>query len=97
MINKKYWLRGGLLVVIAYIIITVILIPFGTPYSGCIMLCFPNWFWPTLLGSLIITIPFHIDIIAKYEFLFFIFASASYFSIGMVAGWIYGKIKNRKI
>lgn len=100
--NKRYWLRGGAIVVVLYIIVSLILIPFGNDGS---FIGFDYWSYPTLLvvfgiSNFIYSIT-SIDFTDRSfmflsEYTFIVYAVIIYFIAGSILGWLYGKIRNRK-
>ena len=98
-----YWVRGGILLSVAYILITGLLY-LGTKCPNAPNPCEQGLFG---LGILLIISPmvFLLEIIPiplermppAIEFLIFILLQiAMYFALGSVLGWLYGKIKGRK-
>jgi len=102
--NLPYWLKGGIITTILCLIIALALVPFGDDTGGYLIL--PYWFIPTLIGSAIICTPF-VWIFGPlawdnindffFHFGFAVTGIIFYFLIGAIIGWIYGKIRNRKI
>lgn len=90
--NKRYWLRGGLLMVVVYIILTVGLIPFGKE-TNC-FLCIDYWMYPSMPIVLLISSLFENHVINVLQLI--LFCIALYFLIGIVLGWLYGKGVNNK-
>ena len=97
MTKKIYWLRGGLIIFTLYALATIALIPFGNS-GGCSFICFPYWSIPTLIPNFMLSSATdHIlpNVGHVPGFVFFVIASTFYFIVGVIVGWIYGKIKNR--
>ncbi len=99
--KKRYWLRGGSVVLILYALSTAILYPFGIAGStaGCSVVCFPYWVMPTLIIDYILSYP--LDLILPNvhvpEYMLFIGPILFYFVLGAVIGWIYGKFTNKNV
>ncbi len=96
--QKRYWLRGGIIALIIYAVVTVILVPFSTLGKECSVFCLTYWSIPSFIGSIIISFP--IKILTGSTFFMrgsnvFFGAIYFYFIIGMVIGWVYGKIKRK--
>ena len=98
--SKQYWLKGGIILVCAYIIISLILLPFNTTCDGAVMFCPPLAIIPTILGGLLwIPLTGLIDMIVGYGsidnispiieiVILILFSIISYFIIGALIGWI---------
>ena|SRR3989344_1812488 len=100
-----YWVKGGLLAVTIYIIVTIILIPFGQVKSGYFK-DVPYWImYPNFVGyllSLSLTPspkpgPFLDFMISLNNLLIFIYSAIFYFLIGALIGWIVGKFKSKNV
>jgi hypothetical protein len=93
------WLKGGVLLDILYIIITLILIPFGSTPGGFTT---PYWIFPSSMGTPIIVLLSGGSIIGGtflYKWLIpltILFALIIYFLIGSIIGFIISKIKSSK-
>ncbi len=96
---------GGITTLVLYGLVTVALIPFGVLREGtCAFFCFPYWSLPSILGSEFFFYPINLIFgLNTWNTGFFgrgietfIFASIFYLAVGVVAGWIYGKIKSQK-
>lgn len=97
--NKIYWLRGILISLAFYGVVTAVLYPFGGP-TTCDFICFPYWSLPTIIPAAIIIrlldfLP--IDFDKSSVALIFSSSLTVYTLVGILIGSIYGKIKNRKI
>lgn len=90
-----YWVRGGTIGLLLYVLSTVVLIPLSHPNSGCYILCFPMWSVPALI---IISpfIAFQINWIPNSVFLFFGIPAIIYFLIFGLFSWVYGNIKGHR-
>ncbi len=95
---RKPWLRGGIIGVLLYGIITLILIPFGSTTSCWI--CFPYWTMPTLI---VYPISSWLMSLLPMQFQFYgggqpeiRIAAILYFILGMIIGWVYGLIKTKR-
>lgn len=94
--KKKYWLVGGIIGLVLYVLLTIILIPFGSSSCGGGFFCVYYWFYPTLI-TLPVTYPFA-GLVSKFNqsgIFILIGAVLVYFIVGAIIGWSYGKIKNR--
>ena len=88
--NLPYWLRGGILGIVIFVIYRFLLILnfflcFGKDINACSPVILDIIFWPFRL----ISVPVY-DLFQSSILLVFIFHVA----FGMVIGWLYGKIKN---
>ena len=89
--KKRYWLRGGIGLLLLYGLLTAILYPFGTGQGEWL----PYWSIPSVIGGIPLFALFHrfgyfIDSIGSI-----IAPIITYFILGAILGWLYGKIKNR--
>lgn len=89
--GKKYWLRGGLIALSIYVVVTLILFPFGTIGKECYVFCMPYWILPSIFGGGI----FSLFIRPGHQILIFIIPIFVYFSLGSLIGLLYEKIKNK--
>ncbi|MCX6720906.1 MAG: hypothetical protein NTW11_03825 [Candidatus Staskawiczbacteria bacterium] len=96
--NWPSWLKGGIILLVTFLLITIILIPFGFIGGKCnagtfFCMNIPYYSLPTILGVLVYKnfINFNSPAVAM------LLASINYFLIGALIGWIIGKIKNKKI
>ncbi len=84
--NKRYWLRGGIIYIILYLISYL---GTGVPGIGFIM----------LIPLLILGIPLvPVELLALYipiPLIINLLAVVALFFPGMIIGYLYGKIKNR--
>lgn len=94
--NKKYWLRGAIIVVTFHAVLSMILFSLCRQDCGLAGLAFPNVFlgipmiW--LTGLLRITALF------GYNSLIWLWLTLYWFGIGAFLGWIFGKLpRNFKI
>ncbi len=89
------WVKGGIWAVGIYIIITLILFPFGkTCVSNKEYFCIEKWYEPTFYASIPLAIFFYTLI--GWEFpgmLYYLFAIVTCFIIGALIGGTIGKIK----
>jgi hypothetical protein len=83
----KPWQTGGLIAVGIYVLITLVLLPFGTPPGG---LMIPYWVWASLPGMFLLNL---INPENLSKFWFVVLSLPVYFCIGAIAGWVVGKIK----
>ncbi len=103
--NKRYWLKGAMIAVIIHIVLSLIILsitglnPIGN--KDLIGLAFPNVFlgvpmyW--LFGIPIAWIMNILgnDFFGRWSMLWWLLLY--WFAVGALIGWIYGKIKNRKV
>ena len=93
--KKRYWLRGGIGLLLLYGLLTAILYPFGTGEW------FPYWLIPSIIGGIPLSALFHWLSSGIYSGIYsegltgFTLPIITYFILGAILGWLYGKIKNR--
>ncbi len=94
--NKKYWLKGGGWGIFAMFLASLLGYTL-TSGSGCSMLCGIGFVLP-LSPILTIYNKLHIDTSTNNMFGFLltiILGVGLWFFVGIILGWLYGKIKNR--
>lgn len=93
--QKRYWLRGGITLVVISIIIALFRYPSGIPAcTGGFCDSFPYWLHTFFPGELV-TIWINMGFSEAYIYLSTIIGLIIYFIVGAVIGWIYGKVKAR--
>lgn len=98
--NLPSWLKGGIIVLVLYGLVTLILIPFGdgsSGSSGCsgdVCLDFPPWILPSLLaGGLLSLLPLpHVSGYWLSKAMLILFP-VTYFFLGAIIGLVIGLIK----
>lgn len=86
--QKKYWLRGG---IIAILVVLIACLEYVMRISLLNILALPLLIWPDS-NFLLYAISLGGHVNTSLVFLFLL-----YFIIGSFFGWLYGKIKNRRI
>jgi len=94
--NWPYWLKGGIIVSILYLIIGLILIkyPCGDTMSGGQCWDFTMLF--ILISYSLLGILYRLGIDPQSKYLVLIATFLVYFVIGSIIGWIYAIIKSRR-
>ncbi len=103
--QKRYWLRGGItLIIVVGLSMLILFFLFPTPpEADAWARAFPVWEVPLYYGM------FLWDIVTYYAHIYtnwlwdsqlgalfqWIIPISTYFIVGAILGWIYGKIKNR--
>ena len=95
--NKKYWLRVALSLVVVHLILLIITFIISSsstgPEAGFV------WIWISLLDLPVLTLAKSFISgsfgLKETAILVFVAGSIQWFLIGGFLGWLYGKIKNR--
>lgn len=94
--QKRYWLQGGLLALLLFGLLILILYYFGDP-KECDFICFPYWALPLVyIGVIFNNILDFFSISENSLYSYFAFGVIFNFSLGAIAGFIYGKFKKTK-
>ena len=91
--NKKYWLRWGILFALVSITVGILLMISGDGGSYLIILTHGIAMLPVAL-PLVGIFGFQTSV-ASEDFFAVLFGTITYFIVGMILGWIYEKFKNR--
>jgi hypothetical protein len=95
--QKRYWLKGGIIVLLIATLLFVCLRLLGGLFPFLKMVGFSLMLPGALLGGFlngIVAPNYDLSTISVMPYLFFCIV---YFVFGAIIGWLYGKIKNRSI
>lgn len=91
------WVRGGIWAIAIYVLITLILLPFGKPAPCIDYFCMDYGFKPTFYASIPLAYFFYTIIGWDFPLIFYyLYAVLTCFVVGTLIGWIVGKVKGRK-